>query len=88
LRDADATDPRVDALAADMRAVARTVVARQAGQGGGGSAAAMSKLSAQDLQRWAAGIEAALHALPPAVRRAWELVLTDMFIAVSEGKGT
>lgn len=88
LRDADPTDPRVDSLVADMRAVARTVVARQAADGDRGSPAAMSNVSAQDLQRWAAGLEAALHALPPAVRRVWELVFGDLFTSVAENKAT
>jgi hypothetical protein len=83
LRAAAPTDPRVDALAADMRAVMRAVVARRAADDGGGSPA-LGGVSPQDLQRWAAGLEAALHALPPAVRRVWELVVSDMFTAVSE----
>ncbi len=47
---------------------------------------ALESLSPHDLQRWAAGLEAAALALPPAVRRVWELVLTDMVTAVSENK--
>lgn len=88
LRDADPTDPRVEALAADMCTVMRTTLAtlaRRAADGDGGSPA-LGNLSAQDLQRWGAGLEAALHALPPAVRRVWELVFTDMVTAVSETK--
>lgn len=84
LRDADPADPRVDALAADMRAVMRVTVARRAAEGGGSPA--LDDLSPQDAQRWFAGIEAALRALPPAVRRVWELVFTEMFTAVSETK--
>ncbi len=84
LRDADPADPRVDALAADMRAVMRVTVARRAADGVGSPA--LGSLSAQDVQRWFAGIEAALQALPTAVRRVWELVFTDMFTAVSETK--
>ena len=85
LRDADPTDPRVDALAADMRAVMRMTVARRATQDGGASAG-FENLSPQELQRWVAGLEAAALALPPAVRRVWELVFTDMVTAVSENK--
>jgi DNA-binding transcriptional MerR regulator len=92
LRDADPADPRVDALAADMRAVMRTIVptvsatvTQHAPNGGGGTAVPASP-SVQDLQRWAAGVEAALHALPPAVRRVWELVFTDIVTAVAEDK--
>jgi hypothetical protein len=33
-----------------------------------------------------AGLEAALHALPPAVRRVWELVFTTLVTAVSKTK--
>jgi len=84
LRDTDPTDPRVDALAADMRTVMRTTVARRADDGG--YSPAIDTLSAQGLQRWVAGLEAALHALPPAFCRVWELVFTDMFTAVSETK--
>ncbi len=85
LRDADPSDARVETLAVDMRAVMRVAVARQAAVGGGGSPA-LGNLSAQDLQGWVAGLEAALHALPPAVRRVWELVFTDMLTVVSQTK--
>lgn len=85
LRDADPTDPRVDALAVDMSAVMRTTLARQAAHDGS-RPPALGTVSAPDLQRWAAGLEAAAQALPPAVRRVWELVLTDMVTAVSETK--
>jgi hypothetical protein len=85
LRDADPTDSRVDALAADMRAVMRVTLARQAADGRGRSPA-LGNLSTQDLQRWFAGLEAAAQALPPAVRRVWELVFTNMVTAVSEAK--
>lgn len=84
LRDADPADPRVDALAADMRLVMRATLARQAADGH--VSPALENLSPHDLQRWAAGLEAAALALPPAVRRVWELVLTDMVTAVSENK--
>jgi DNA-binding transcriptional MerR regulator len=83
LRDADPADPRVDALAADLREVMRIALARQATDGAA-MLPALDGLAAQDLQRWAAGLEAAAQALPPAVRRVWELVLTDMVMAVSE----
>jgi DNA-binding transcriptional MerR regulator len=83
LRDADPADPRVDALAADMRAVMRIAVARQAAERGGGAPGA-GDLPVDDLQRWVAGIEAALQALPPAVRRVWELVFSDLPTAVAE----
>jgi hypothetical protein len=60
-------------------------VARQA-PAGGGSSPGLEDLSPQDLQRWVAGLEAVALALPPAVRRVWELVFTDMVTAVSENK--
>lgn len=72
LRGSDPVDPRVDALAADMREVLQVAVAQQAANGRGDSSA-LSQVSAQDLQRWVAGLEAALHALAPAVARVWEL---------------
>ena len=58
---------RVDALAADMCTVMRTTLARRAGDGGDVSPA-LGNLTAQDLQQWVAGLEAAALALPPAVR--------------------
>jgi len=84
LRDADSSDPRVDALAADMCAVMRTALARQAANGN--VLPALRTLEAQDLQRWVAGLEAAALALPPAVRRVWELVFTDMVATVAGTK--
>jgi DNA-binding transcriptional MerR regulator len=89
LRDADPADPRVDTLAADMREVMRITVARLDAPSGGGSRdapPARGEPTAEELQRWVAGLQAALQALPPAVRRVWELVFTDMFMAVSETK--
>jgi hypothetical protein len=88
LRDADPTDPRVDALAEDMSSVMRVTVARLSANRGNGlrAAAARHEPSAEELQRRVAGLQAALQALPPAVRRVWELVFTDMFVAVSETK--
>ena len=85
LKDADPTDPRVDALSADMCTVMRTTLARRAVDGSDVSPA-LGNLTAQDLQQWVAGLEAAALALPPAVRRVWELVFTDMVTAVSETK--
>ncbi|MBV9473080.1 MAG: MerR family transcriptional regulator, partial [Solirubrobacterales bacterium] len=85
LRDAEATDPRVEALAADMQTVMRTALAHHAGNGSGASPE-LEKLSAQDLQQWMAGLEAAAQALPPAVRRVWELVFIDMITTVSQAK--
>lgn len=82
LRDADPADPGVEVLATDMQAVMRVAVARRpAGTGAGSNA--LADVSSQDLQRWAAGVQAALHALPPAVRRVWELVFTDMVRSVA-----
>jgi DNA-binding transcriptional MerR regulator len=85
LKDADLTDPRVDALAADMCTVMRTTLARRAVDGGDVSSA-LGNLTAPDLQQWVAGLQAAALALPPAVRRVWELVFTDMVTAVSQTK--
>jgi DNA-binding transcriptional MerR regulator len=87
LRDADPADPRVEALAADMSGVMRIALARQAANGALASPA-LDNLSAHDLGQWAAGLEAAAKALPPAVRRVWELVFTDMVTAVSQTRAT
>ncbi len=85
LKDADPADPRVEVLATDMQAVMRIAVARQAADDSTRSPS-LDDLSPQDLQRWVAGLEAALQALPPAVRRVWELVFTDMVKAATETK--
>ncbi len=85
LKDADPTDPRVDALTANMQVVMRTALAR-AGANGADASPAIANLSAQDLQRWVAGLQAAALALPPAVRRIWELVFTEMVMTVSATK--
>jgi hypothetical protein len=53
---------------------------------GGDVSPALGNLTSHDLQHWVAGLEAAALALPPAVRRVWELVFTDMVTAVSETK--
>ncbi len=83
LREADLDDPRLDALAADMPAVMRTVVAQRTA-GSRGSSPAASTCSAHDLERWAAGLDAALHTLSRAVRRVWELVFTEMFTVLTD----
>jgi len=85
LSDADPSDPRVGALAADMQVVMRAAVARRAESQSAGSPP-LADVSPADLTRWAAGLEAALRALPPAVRRVWELVFAAIPTAVAEAK--
>ncbi len=76
LKDADPTDPRVAPLAADMGTIMLTTLARRVQDGGDGSPE-LDNLTPHDLHQWVAGLQAAALALPPAVRRVWELVFTE-----------
>jgi DNA-binding transcriptional MerR regulator len=78
LLDADPDDPRVAALAAEMRAVMRKATAAI---GIADDARAARDIDPVDLQRWWAGTTAALETLPPAVRRVWELVFDELLTA-------
>ena len=77
LRDAEPDDPRVEVLATDMRAVMQAALTEATMEAGRpASAAHVERPTTADVERWAAGVSAALTTLPLAVRRVWELVLT------------
>ena len=81
LVDADVDDPRVAALAQEMREVMRQAAALVTPADDLVSPAAVDP---GDLERWALGIAAALETLPPAVRRVWELVFEELLSAFGD----